>query len=55
VRKDVEGGVVPVDPLSVVPDFLGLLNWHVCSLEYGHSQFENTVGVKERQSETLDE
>ena len=28
VGKDVEGGVVPVDPLSVVPDFFGLLDGH---------------------------
>src|SRR5438477_3980945 len=32
VRKDVQFGVVPVDPLSVVPDFLGGLNRHRCSL-----------------------
>ena len=31
VRKDVKFGVVPVDPLSVVPDFLGGLNRHRCS------------------------
>jgi hypothetical protein len=24
----VKGGVVPVDPLSVMPDFLGLLDGH---------------------------
>ena len=28
VGEDVEGGVVPVDPLSVVPDFVGLLDGH---------------------------
>ena len=28
VREDVEGGVVPIDPLSVVPDFLGLWDGH---------------------------
>src|SRR5207249_4750540 len=32
VRKDVQFSVVPVDPLSVVPDFLGGLNRHRCSL-----------------------
>ncbi len=32
VREDVQLGVVPVDPLSVVPDFLGRLNRHKCSL-----------------------
>ena len=28
VRKNVEGGVVPIDPLSVVPDFFGFLDGH---------------------------
>jgi hypothetical protein len=28
----VKGGIVPVDPISVVPDFFGLGDWHVCSL-----------------------
>src|SRR5580658_1972347 len=28
VRKHVQGGVVPVDPLSVMPDFFGLLDGH---------------------------
>jgi hypothetical protein len=37
VRKDVQLGVVPVDPLSVVPDFLGRLNWHKRSLFECHS------------------
>src|SRR5216684_4013864 len=31
VGKDVECGVVPVDPFSVVPDFFGLGDGHVCS------------------------
>jgi hypothetical protein len=28
VRKNVESGVLPVDPFSVVPDFFRLLDWH---------------------------
>src|SRR5262249_39304344 len=32
VRKDVELGVVPVDPFAVVPDFLRRSNRHICSL-----------------------
>src|SRR5712664_3095005 len=32
VRQDVKFGVVPVDPLTVVPDFLGRLNRHRRSL-----------------------
>src|SRR5437773_1457673 len=32
VRKDVQLSVVPVDPFSVVPDFLRGLNRHKCSL-----------------------
>jgi len=28
VGEDMKGGVVPVDPLSVVPDFVGLLDGH---------------------------
>src|SRR6267154_1553160 len=32
VRQDVKFGVLPVDPLPVVPDFLGRLNGHGCSL-----------------------
>ena len=31
VRKNVQRGVVPVDPFSVVPDFLRRLNGHKCS------------------------
>src|SRR6266404_4005209 len=32
VREDVQLGIVPLDPFSVVPDFLGRLNRHRCSL-----------------------
>jgi hypothetical protein len=28
VRKDVEGCVIPIDPLSVPPDFFGFLDGH---------------------------
>jgi hypothetical protein len=28
VGEHVKGGVVPIDPLSVVPDLIGLLDWH---------------------------
>ena len=35
VGKDVKGGVVPVDPVSVVPDFFGLLDRHDVSLFSG--------------------
>jgi hypothetical protein len=28
VRENVERGVVPIDPFSVVPDFFGLLDFH---------------------------
>jgi hypothetical protein len=31
VGKDVQCGVVPVDPFSVVPDFLGLVDGHLLS------------------------
>src|SRR5260370_31833710 len=32
VRKHVKFGVVPIDPFTVVPDFLGRLNGHKSSL-----------------------
>jgi len=31
VGEDVERGVVPIDPFSVVPDFLGLVDGHLRS------------------------
>ena len=53
VRKDVQRGVVPVDPLSVVPDFFGLGEWHKCSLlivaTAGCSKLQNTVAGGRRQ------
>ena len=53
VRENVQGGVVPVDPLSVVPDFIGLLDGHDGVLLWRHSQcclkVQNTVRGGERQ------
>jgi len=48
VRKDVQLGVVPIDPLSVVPDFLGRLNridapYWIVSLAVVQRESQNTV------------
>ena len=53
VGEDVEGGVVPIDPLSVVPDFIGLLDGHDGLLDGASAvlslKLQNTVCGGERQ------
>src|SRR6266849_7720884 len=49
VGEDVECGVIPVDPLSCVPDFFGLVDGHVRSS--GALPLQNTGEVGRRQSQ----
>src|ERR1700730_14593110 len=53
VGKDVKHGIVPVDPVSVVPDFFSLGDRHGCSLLFvaaaSGSKLQNTVAGGTRQ------